>query len=297
LVSREFENETTKSVYLILDVGASMRAGTIGSTALDRGVERVVDITQTVLKSGGRVGLCTFDHKVLGFTRAGNTAKTAHDIRAHLFELQSIVHEEFTDISRDQLYERVGQYMVIQQGIPARMPELPLERLMNTGWDEDLICSHAGELVERNAGRLSALRRNFGNAADAGDESLLRLFCRLHGIPLPYRSSALDSLSTEGLTRAVSKCIEDRRTRHSVILISNLHAEFAEDGIAQIIRLVQLHKHKLEVLPLHHQGEKGLAGDHIEEALAYAFTKEKEQRQRDILQAFRRMGIMSTGRR
>jgi len=294
LISREFETETTQSVYLMLDISATMRAGQVGRSALDFAVDTSIEVAQHVLRSGGRVGLCSFDHEVFGFTRASRKPKTAHEIRAHVYELQSIVHENFTDVTREGLYERVGQYMHTQLGVRTQLPEWPNGMSLYSGWDEDLICSAAGNSLQQHTSKLNRLRRNFGNAAAAGDESVLRFYCRFNGIPLPYRTSIYDRVAIDGLQKAVTTCIGDRRMSHTLILISDLKNGFSLESLEPITRIIRVNKHRLTVMPVSIALPVSTDGS-LEHKLAYAFQREQRHEQLKLMRCLQRQGIRSTG--
>src|SRR5262249_30661854 len=67
---REVESEVQETLYIVLDIGSSMRGGEPGLRKLDHGVEVAAQLAQRALEGGDRVGLITVDTRIVAHAPA-----------------------------------------------------------------------------------------------------------------------------------------------------------------------------------------------------------------------------------
>ncbi|MEC8025438.1 MAG: DUF58 domain-containing protein, partial [Myxococcota bacterium] len=294
LVSRVFEAETTASTYILIDSSPTMRAGAVGKAPLDDAVNLAAYLAQRCLIVKGKVGLCSFDHAVLGFTRATQGSLARLHIRAHLFELNAVVHEGFTNTSKGKLYDVVGSYLLSQEGLDYRLPAQFRPEVAQDPWDETAIQQHIRPRVLSQHHKLRTATRVFGAPDNDPSLAALRSFCRLQNISVPYRVAIAASSGLQGLNDAIKRCSRDRTTRHTFILISDLASVRDADEFSPCLRLITQHRHRLVTLPV--TGgfvAESMRRSSLEQRLAVLFERERSQRQQALLRSLRGRGVQT----
>ena len=294
LISRVFEAETTASTYILIDSSPTMRAGAVGKAPLDDAINLAAELAHRCLIGRGKVGLCSFDHAVLGFTRATQGSLARLHIRAHLFELNAVVHEFFTNTSKDKLYDVVGSYLLSQEGIDYRLPAHFRPELAQDPWDETAIQQHVRHQVRTHRHKLRTSRHVFGSPDSDPSLAALRSFCRLQNISVPYREAIASSPGLQGLNHAIKRCSQDRTTRHTFVLLSDLESVRDVDEFVPCLRFITQHRHRLVTLPVTgYSLAESTRRSSLEQRLAVLFERERTQHQEALLRSLRRRGVQT----
>ena len=296
LIVREFETEVSLSVYVLLDIGPSMRWGPPGATSLDVGVDLAFHLARTMSRGRDRFGMATFDQTVYGFTRASAGYRMSQHVMSHLMEVNAVVQEEFTDaLSHDDLLTRVAEFMRSHDRVDLSLKALPgLEVPEEMGdYDDEAVMVRVRTFLELKSAELEALRHYFNEPAADARLSALRTYCRLRGIDLPYRTDALPAPKTEGLTAAVQKTLQDRGGPHTLVLISDLLGVRDVDALIPAIKLARAHRHRVIVIAVEPPAAPAYhSQDELEETLRVAFREGRVAQRALLAAALRAQGIM-----
>jgi uncharacterized protein (DUF58 family) len=125
LMVKEYESEILMTHYILLDISSTMRDAKPGESKLDYAMEFAASFARTVLNNGDRIGLITFDSRVYGHLKPGDGRGHLYRIVDHLMELHHVADEDLTDVTDMELVEAVGDYMLFQEGLDARVPHIP----------------------------------------------------------------------------------------------------------------------------------------------------------------------------
>ncbi len=255
LMVRDLETEIVSSVVVMLDAGASMRGGPPGGAPLDWACDAVAGLAKATLSGGDRFGLVGFDTRVLA--EAAPDAGHHHFLQIvdRLVDLRAVVDEDLTDVTAGELVALVARYLAHQEAVDVRIKQAP--PLDDPRWShiqggpDGQLYDVAGtaRLVSRlievmaNDRRLGKNQGRNGNGNQAASRrtptplpvpsdpepqlALLRRFCRLRGIELPYRSSWEHARRAAGMHAAVERAVAFGRP-DLVVLISDLSG-WAED--------------------------------------------------------------------
>jgi uncharacterized protein (DUF58 family) len=257
LMVRDLETEIVVTHQILLDISGTMRNAAPGRSKLDYAVETAAALARSALEGGDRVGLCTFDSRVYSELRAGDGHQHYLKLIDRLLETHNVVDEELTDLTAGELVSTVARYLAHQEAIDVRVRHVP--PLDDPAW-ERIQAGPAGELYDVTAlakvvqsllnsmGRAHGiLPRDGASAGGAGADApigrplapawwwnrvpispesdpamgRLRLFCRLRGIDLPYRSQHPHGRRAAGLMDAARRVSAGGRA-DVVILLSDL---------------------------------------------------------------------------
>jgi len=293
LIVKEFESEVTRSVYVLLDIGPSMRWGAPGQARVDVGIDLAFHLARTVNTGRDRFGLVTFDQEVFGFTRAATGHAMPQRVIAHLLEVHAVVHKSFTDaMTTGDLVSRVAEFIRVQESVDLSLPRaMVADDGPDLGiWDKSAVMSRVYEHLERNAAELKVLSHYFSDPAEDADEAALRTYCRLRGIELPYRTDALPGPKEVGLERAIQQVIADRGGTHTLVVVTDLTGVHNAAQLMPAVRLARRHCHRLVfIVP-----DADLAAsdaDTLERRLHVLFDEDNTARRSRIAVGLRAQGV------
>lgn len=240
LMVRDLETEIVLTNQVLLDISGTMRDGKPGHTKLDYGIDTAAAFAKVAVDSGDRVGLYTFDSRVYSELKADGGSHHYLKLIDRLVETHSVVDEDLTDLTPGELVAVVAKYLAHQEAIDVRLRSAP--ELDDPRW-EHIQAGPKGELYDLAAlsrvvrTLLAAMGRTQTHQASApawwwsrvqvSDESdpkmaKIRLFCRLRGIELPYRTLVEPGSRALGLAQTVERMSAQGRS-DVVVLISDLH--------------------------------------------------------------------------
>ena len=292
LIVKEFESEVTYSVYVLLDIGPSMRAGEAGRTRLDGGIDLTFELAGSMTAGLDRFGLVTFDEEVFGLSRASAGHRMPRQIVEHLVELNAVVHESFTDLEEADLVGRVAEFMRTQDGVDLALRDFGYSSADHGigPWDDTAVVARARSAAESIGG--VARSATLGDPAKDPGQAALRSYCRLRGIELPYRTVALPGRKEVGLAHAVQKTLEDRGGPHTLVVISDLADVHDPAALLGAVRLARAHRHRVLFLcPEAASEDHGGTVDPLEAHLRQLLAGEVVVRRSHLAAALRREGI------
>jgi uncharacterized protein (DUF58 family) len=245
LMVRELDTETLVTHWLLVDVGGTMREGRPGQARIDLAADIAAGYARGALDGGDRVGLITFDGRIVGEAKPNDGAVHRLHIVEKLMEAMSVVDEDLTELTDSELVATVARYLLLQEGLDARLRKAP--PVDDPAWAE-LAASPAGELFDLKV-VLQAVTAALGRAklpTTGSDMQRLRSYCRLRGIELPHRRSPESGRRARGLAAALEKAATARGTQR-IVLISDLQGLEDLGPVPRVLRLVRLRGHHLTI--------------------------------------------------
>lgn len=275
LMVREVEQEVQETRYVIVDVSGTMRGGEPGRRKLDFAVEAAAAEARRALDSGDRIGLVTVDGRLLAHL-------TPNDGRPHLlriFEalLSAIeaVDEDLTEVDDDEVAAVVGRYVRQQDGVD-------FSREGGRAWDVKMLVRHAREALEDSEDRVPIRA-----SSPAGE--LLRRFCRVRGIPLPYRPDPRDGAKGPGLAAALREVGGRSRTPMSIVVVTDFDGVGVPDQLDAAAKLLRMHGHALSFVVPDATTFMDPPEDGVARAIFAVYARTEE---RHFLQAKRRLAAL-----
>lgn len=248
LMVRDVETEVVSTQHILVDMAGSMRAGSAGRTKLDYAIDLAAALAQAASLAGDRAGLTTFDGRV--YDDLAPSSGHHHILRMtdRLIDTRTVVDEDLTAVTNGELVATVARYLAHQEGVDVRLRYAPA--LDDPAW-ERIHAGPNGELYDMRAlgtilesllkvagqskrtphGAPDSWWRQIKLSTDSDPQlAQLRLFCRLRGIELPYRSSMEVGRRSQGLSEALDAA---SRVRADILwLISDLRGLTDRPGTA-----------------------------------------------------------------
>jgi uncharacterized protein (DUF58 family) len=222
-----------ETLYLVLDVGGSMRGGEPGTRKLDHGIELSALVAQRALEDGDRVGLITVDTRVVAHAPAREGQRQMALIHEALLHATEIVDQDLTEPDDDEVIALAARYIRHQDGVDHRT---------KTGVDLDALARHA-------AAALSAEREHRSSTPDvvASDRvtKLLRRFCRARGIALRYRPEGRSFAKSAGLSKALKAAGGNSRVPRSLLVITDFDGLFQPELLVATLRMLRAQQHAM----------------------------------------------------
>lgn len=250
LMVREFDDEVVANAYVILDISSTMRGGAANRTKLDHSVEMVAEFAALMARNQDQLGLITFDELVYGHIRQGNARKQYREYIDHLVGLGSVVHGEFTELDNEQVTGQLVRYLMVQERldfrrrghrrVPGTFPAAEEQ------YDVELLNYWLARELPAETERIG------DRCLDAGlvrrdDLDVMRRFCQLRGVSVPYRLEARFGAKEAGLVRALQRFMTDSRESNVVLLVTDLCGLVNTAEIQRALRVVLARKHRVVV--------------------------------------------------
>lgn len=281
LLVREVEREVQETRCLVLDVSGTMRGGAPGRRKLDFAIEAAAAEARRALDAGDRVGLVTVDGRILAHVPPGEGS--AHLLRVYdaLVAATEVVDHDLTDLDDDELLATVARYVRQQDGIDFGAPERP------SGWDTEGLFAHvsrslAGEPV-REAARPEI-------HAPSPVSALLRRFCRVRGIPLPYRADPRDGAKAPGLAAAVREAAGHARAPRTLVVVTDFDGLGELEPLVAAVKLVRAHRHALLFVAPDARHFAPAPASPLERGLMLAYGRGEDRRLREAARVLGRLG-------
>ncbi len=231
---REMERETQSAHLVLVDASGPMRDARPGRAPFDLAVELAARYARTALEAGDQLGLAMVDARILAQVPMSDRPGQRRFVTEALSGSASY-DEDTTDISDAELCATVGRYLLMQEGVDARVRPPPID---DPKWAR-LIAAPSGELYELSR-LVSAtwearerLRRapSSARAPRAGDDQMseLRAFCRERAIPLPWRADR--GRGVRGILQAFT-ALRGGHAPDRVLVLSTLDGLEPADGPA-----------------------------------------------------------------
>lgn len=243
LISKNFEHETSMSVYLMLDVSCSMRGGQSPGQKLEHSVELVVSLAQRLLKNRDSVGLMTFDEKLYGHVPAGSSPLHIRRILHHLVGLNSIVDPDLTEFDEDEVEALVADYLLVQERLDFRKGD-EVDEI--SGVNRKLLQRWLASVFPRTRDEYATPVLSEGIFEQRA--SRLRQFAQLRGVELPYRVEARLGMKERGLVGAIERLVASSRGKHLILIVSDLCGIMNLDLLARGLRLALIKGNRVKVV-------------------------------------------------
>jgi uncharacterized protein (DUF58 family) len=247
LMVRDVETTTLVTHQLLVDLGPTMRQGRPGNTKLDAAVDLCLAYAQAASAAGDRVGLITYDGRVLGEVRPGDGP--AHRLRLlePLLAATQPYDDDLTDVTDSELVVAVGRYLLHQDNVDTRVRQPP--PAADSGWAH-LVVSPGGDIYDLRvlfravSTALSGMKPAPLRAATT-ELAQLRQFCRMRGIELPARTGSEAGRRARGLAASLERVATGRGAQR-IVVVSDLEGlDVGFPSVARAVRLVRRRGHPL----------------------------------------------------
>jgi uncharacterized protein (DUF58 family) len=247
LMVRELDRETMVTHFLLVDQGATMRKGRRGATKLDYAVDLAAAYARGALEAGDRVGLITFDGRIVGEAKPNDGPVHRLRLLEVLMQAMNAVDEDLTELTDSELVAAVARYLLYQEGVDTRLARAPA--IDDPAW-QHLATSPTGELydlrvLQRKVASIVGETRAGNLVAATPELQRLRLFCRLRSIELPYRRAPREGRRALGLAQALERAAAGRGAQRIVVLSDLEGLETGLDDVARAVRLARRRGHRL----------------------------------------------------
>lgn len=261
LISRDFENEIATATTVLLDISGSMRGGAWKGQKLEHAVELTAGLADELIGQRNRVGVISFDEKVYGYVPPGASRKHYHRILHHLLGLSSIVDPELTELDDAELRELLVDYLLVQERLDFRKGNA--DGAVNGSLLRRWVRSRLEE--ERELYHSPALRE--GVVTD--DQSPIREFVQLRGLPVPYRVESRLGPKGRGMAEAFERVAREAKQSRQIVAVSDLCGVSNFEVLDRALALVRREGHRVRfVVPF---------------TPAYYFERREPSEKRDIL--------------
>ena len=265
LMVRDLENEIVTTHIALVDVGSSMRQGALGKTPMDWACDAVAALGRAAVGNSDRIGLVAFDTRPVVELQPDSGHHHYLQLVDRLLDTRSAVDADLTDVTAGELVALVARYLAHQEAVDVRIkvaPPLDDARWMQiqAGPDGQLydvaatarLCKRLIDqmLPSKDGGKVDPRAKLPAIVDDDVQLRPLRLFCRMRGIELPYRTSWEHGKRSVGFSAAVERAVSAQRP-DVVVVISDLTG-FAEDEARTrraIARLRRAAGHVIAVVP------------------------------------------------
>lgn len=215
LMARSFEREQTRSLYLVVETGATLRDGRPGHGALDQALDLVHSLAAAAAKTRDPFGLCLVDGRQMDQRPVQEGVAALHVADRALLELRRAVAEELAPLDDDALVQRVADYLRAVERVP--LPAWPARLDEQQRLRQRVVMAALARLPERE--RRPDLRGP--DPSSRQDMAILRRFCRAVDLALPYRGPLSAAERTEGLVAGVRAAMAARKGPFFVVVVSD----------------------------------------------------------------------------
>jgi uncharacterized protein (DUF58 family) len=291
LMSREFESEITIEARILLDSSPSMREGILGQRPLDQALSLAGTLARILTESRDRVGLTTYDTRVISQVRAGEGAAQLQQILGSLLDTQRVVDEDLCDIDDPALVTLVAKYLAYQEGVSSRARNGKVTEgssiVGSDGVRYDLfkMTKTVETILQEEKQNGTRIPEVLPRARDARS-ALLRQFCRVRGIELEYRTpSPVDPERGQILAQQLTQTISQGKGSQLLLVISDLLQIADTTAITKTLALAKRkHHHAIFVVPTRHIRSEAKEAQEI-------LQHERARARRPIMQALKSLGI------
>lgn len=246
LMVRDLENEIVTTNVVLLDIGAGMRTGPLGRTPLDWACDCAAALGKAAISNGDRIGLVGYDTRLVVELAADTGHHHYLQLVDRLLDVRSVVDDDLTDVTPGELVALVARYLAHQEAIDVRVKiapplEDPRWNTIHAGPDGQLydvaatarICRRLTDvMIGRDQRALPPPAKPAESGEPAEELGVLRQFCRLRGIELPYRTAWDHGRRATGLARTVERAVAGGRPDLAIV-ISDLAGLSEDDARAK----------------------------------------------------------------
>lgn len=232
MLCRDFESETPMSVHLLLDIGQSMREGTLGQRKIDHATHVAIAFSKTALAQQDRIGLISFDGEVLEHLRPDRGKKQLHRVLKHLQSLQNLTDPRFADMTLPELFSLTAHFLYREGFLAAPSGRVPCASRPMLHYLWDIIRQHP--------------HLEFPASWKSDEElvmKVLRTVAGHLGLELPYRYHQWATQKAAGLATALEDAVRSMHGGQLIVVLSDLGDILHWDRVMQALRLARQHRH------------------------------------------------------
>lgn len=276
LLVREVEQEVQETRYVICDVSGTMRGGDPGFRKLDWAIEAIAAEARRSLTAGDRFGLVTVDGRILSHVAQNDGSAQMLRIFDALLGATEVVDEDLTALDDDELVALVGQYVRRQDGVD-----------FQTGatWNVSGLLRHVTAALAEVGGREETI------VAHSAPLLAFRRFCRVRGIPLPYRSDPRDGQKAPGLGAALREADARARGPAEILVVTDLDAIGAPDVLLGALRVARLRGHTVTIVVLDSTSFVSPDATALSRQVFDIYARGERRRARDVAALVQPLGV------
>jgi uncharacterized protein (DUF58 family) len=236
LMVREMESEVQQTLYVVLDIGGSMRGGAPGDRKLDYGIELAAALLRSALERGDQAGVITADGRVVGHAPAREGLTHMASLDEVLLAATEVIDADLTEPDDDEVTALVARYVRHQDGVDFRV---------GTGFDLDGLARHVQRtLLSEHELRLLA------KVSGQQDPRMLSLrrFCRARGIELRYRSEPRGQGKAQGLAQALRTAAGGSRVPRTIVVVTDFDGVADPSQLEGTLRMLRTRQHAVSFL-------------------------------------------------
>jgi uncharacterized protein (DUF58 family) len=275
LLVREVEREVQDTLYLVLDVGGSMRGGAPGERKLDHCIDLAALLAQQALERGDRVGLITVDGRIVSHVPDAEGLRHMLRIYEALLAVSEVVDADLTDIADNALAVLVARYVRQQEGLDLAAAGAP---------DVPALAAHAARALQSEPQHEAVV-------ASSREHALLRRFCRVRGIALPYRVEPRGQAKAAGLALALRTAAGATRTPRTLRVLTDFDGVAELDAIAQMLRLLRARAHRAAFVVPRADSLAPPSGEALEHDLRAVYGRQEQRRLREVTAELGKLGV------
>ena len=215
LMSRSFERERTRSLYVVLDSGATMRDGQPGQGALDQALDLVHSLAEASARSHDPFGLALVDGRVVERRPVLEGLQALRDADRALLDVRRTVAEDLTPMTDEELVATVADYMTAVERVA--LPPSDGSEASQLRRRQRVVMAAMARLPERER---SPLLRG-AEPASRPDVAILRRYCRAMELALPYRAGLGASDRVTGLVAGLRAASTARKGPFAIVVVSD----------------------------------------------------------------------------
>lgn len=280
LLVKEVTSEREEKILFVLDVSAGMRGGPPAMRAIDHAIEFVAREAIAGAKRGARIGLATFDGRIVDWLPPEDGARQLQSILDVLLSTVEAFDEDRTAIDEEALVGRVVLYLRRQEGL-----EFALAPRGKTGPSWDVLALSRYLARARPRGRKPA-----SVVASTPLSVLLREFCRDRALALPARQASARDRRV-ALEDVVGRVLRAERTPAALHFLTDLDDPTELTALARSFGHLRARGHALEVLFPAPNQETERASSVLSDVLTRIYAPIESRRKEEAMRLLGRAGI------
>ncbi len=218
LMARTFEREQTRSMFVVLETGATMRDGVPGRGPLDQAMDLCHSLAEVCARTHDPLGLALVDGRVIDARPVLEGLAALQSTDRALLDLRRAVAEDLAPLSESQLLATVVHYL-------RAVARVPLPEWHDNSHDNEQLAHVRQRTVMAALARLPERERQpllrGPEPSVRADLSILRRFCRAMDVPLPYRGALPAPARVAGLVAGVRAAMTARKGPYALVVISD----------------------------------------------------------------------------
>jgi hypothetical protein len=211
-----------------------------------------------------------------------------------LLAATEVVDQDLTDVSDDEVVRIVGRYVRNQDGVDfSRRPGT------DEAWDVAGLVRHVRRSIADAPAASTSRDEESRRTSRIGEEvvaesptgALMRFFCQIRGIPLPYRPDPRDGHKAPGLADALRRAGGTKREPSSIVVITDFDSAGELRALVAAARLAKTHGHAITFVVPDAPTLSPAPKDALEGDLSLVYGRGEMRRMREARAEFGRLGI------